>query len=72
MPYIIDVIFIETSIFTRLIADYPTDDEHVGLQTFLTQRPDAGTIIGGTVGVRKLRWRISGRGKSGGIRIIYY
>ena len=72
MPSIIDVVFIETSFFTRLIADYLTEDEYVGLQTFLLQRPDAGTIIHGTGGVRKIRWRISGKGKSGGIRIIYY
>ena len=66
------MVFIETSVFTRLIVDYLTDDEYAGLQSFLLQRPDAGVIIRGTGGVRKLRWRISGKGKSGGIRIIYY
>jgi len=38
----------------------------------LLQWPDAGVIIRGTGGVRKVRWRISGKGKRGGIRIIYY
>jgi mRNA-degrading endonuclease RelE of RelBE toxin-antitoxin system len=66
------MVFIETSVFTRLIADYLTEDEYVGLQSFLLQRPEAGAIIRGTGGVRKVRWRISGKGKSGGIRIIYY
>ena len=66
------MVFIETSVFTRLIADYLTEDEYVGLQSFLLQRPEAGAIIRGTGGVRKVRWRISEKGKSGGIRIIYY
>lgn len=66
------MVFIETSVFTRVIADYLTDDEYAGLQSFLLQRPDTRAIIRGTGGVRKLRWRISGRGKSGGIRVIYY
>jgi len=66
------MVFIETSVFTRLIANYLTNDEYAGLQSFLLQWPDAGVIIRGTGGVRKIRWRISGKGKSGGIRIIYY
>jgi mRNA-degrading endonuclease RelE of RelBE toxin-antitoxin system len=66
------MVFIETSVFTRLIANYLTNDEYAGLQSFLLQWPDTGVIIRGTGGVRKLRWRISGKGKSGGIRIIYY
>ena len=66
------MVFIETSVFTRLITDYLTEDEYVGLQSFLLQRPNAGVIVRGTGGVRKLRWRISGKGKSAGIRIIYY
>lgn len=72
LPYNCNMVFIETSLFTRLIAKYLTEDEYVGLQSFLLQRPDAGAIIPGTGGVRKLRWRIPGKGKSGGIRIIYY
>ena len=35
-------------------------------------RPDAGKVVRGSGGVRKLRWAAGGRGKSGGIRIIYY
>ncbi len=66
------MVFIETSIFTRLIGEYLTDDEYLGLQGFLLQYPDAGKIVRGSGGVRKLRWAVSGEGKSGGIRIIYY
>ena len=66
------MIFIETSTFTKLIATYLTDDEYLGLQAFLLKYPDAGKIVRGSGGVRKLRWGISSKGKSGGIRVIYY
>jgi hypothetical protein len=66
------VIFIETSLFTKLIGQYLTDEEYLGLQKFLLQHPEAGNIVRQTGGVRKLRWAISGKGKSGGIRVIYY
>jgi len=48
------------------------DDEYKMLQHYLVAKPDAGAIIVGGGGLRKLRWRVSGRGKSGGIRAIYY
>lgn len=41
LPYNSGMVFIETSVFSRLIADYLTDDEYAGLQSFLLQRPDA-------------------------------
>ncbi len=66
------MIFIETSAFTKRVTGYLTDDEYLGLQMFLLERPDAGQIVRGTGGVRKLRWAITGRGKSGGLRVIYY
>jgi mRNA-degrading endonuclease RelE of RelBE toxin-antitoxin system len=73
MPYnTLAMVFIETSVFTRLVKQYLTDDDYVGLQNHLLLRPDAGPIIRGTGGVRKLRWRTSTTGKRGGIRIIYY
>jgi mRNA-degrading endonuclease RelE of RelBE toxin-antitoxin system len=66
------MIFIETSTFTKLIDSYLTDDEYLGLQKFLLKHPDAGKIVPGSGGVRKIRWVIAGKGKSGGIRVIYY
>ncbi len=66
------MVFIETSTFTKLIVSYLTDDEYLGLQRFLLERPDAGRIVRGSGGVRKLRWALPGTGKSGGIRVIYY
>ena len=64
--------FIETTVFTKYVYDYLSDDEYVGLQSFLLQYPEAGKIVPGTGGVRKVRWAISGKGKSGGVRVIYY
>ena len=66
------MVFIETSLFTKLLDNYLTPEEYRGLQVFLLERPDAGAIIQGSGGVRKLRWKGAGRGKRGGTRIIYY
>jgi hypothetical protein len=48
------------------------DDNYAELQTLLAERPDLGNIIRGSGGIRKLRWAGSGRGKRGGLRVIYY
>ena len=49
-----------------------TDDEYKDLQEALVSRPDRGTIIKNSGGLRKVRWALEGRGKSGGVRVIYY
>lgn len=64
--------FIETSLFTRLVYEYLTEEEYIGLQNFLFYSPESGAIIPGSGGVRKTRWRVKGRGKRGGVRVIYY
>jgi mRNA-degrading endonuclease RelE of RelBE toxin-antitoxin system len=64
--------FIEASAFTRRIYDYLSEDEYLGLQSFLLQYPEAGKTVPGSGGIRKLRWGAPGRGKRGGLRIIYY
>ena len=64
--------FVETKLFTGLVQQYLSDDEYVALQQSLIANPEAGDVIRGSGGVRKLRWRVAGRGKRGGIRIIYY
>lgn len=71
-PYTADVIFIEAPLFSRLLGEYLSDDEYAAMQWALSQRPDAGAIIPGSGGIRKLRWAGSGRGKRGGLRVIYY
>ena len=64
--------FIESSIFSRELDNYLNDDEYGDLQQYLINSPEAGDIIPGSGGVRKLRWQRRGMGKQGGIRIIYY
>jgi len=66
------MIFIETSIFTKELVKLLSDDEYRMLQHNLVIRPTAGSLIKGTGGLRKIRWKSSGKGKSGGLRIIYY
>ncbi len=48
------------------------DDDYAAMQAHLSLRPDAGDLIKGSGGLRKLRWAGSGRGKRGGLRVIYY
>ncbi len=64
--------FIETKLFTRLVQEYLSEDQYAALQMFLIDHPEAGDVIPGSGGVRKLRWRAAGRGKRGGYRVIYY
>jgi hypothetical protein len=66
--------FIETSTFTRLLPAYLDDEGYRLLQAYLMETPEAGKVIPGTAGLRKLRWRDPRRskGKRGGLRIIYY
>lgn len=66
------MIFIETPVFTDDIQQLMPDDLYAGLQRHLTEHPDAGDVIEDTGGVRKVRWRLPGTGKSGGVRAIYY
>ena len=64
--------FVETPLFTRLIQEYLSDEQYLKLQAALVQNPEAGQLIRGSGGIRKLRWPIPGNGKRGGLRIIYY
>jgi mRNA-degrading endonuclease RelE of RelBE toxin-antitoxin system len=64
--------FIETRLFSELVSQYLCDEEYSKLQQMLVEKPDAGDVIPGSGGIRKLRWKGSGRGKRGGVRVIYY
>ena len=66
------MVIIETPIFTKLITNMMSDDEYKELQEALVIRPDQGALIKNSGGLRKIRWSLDGRGKSGGVRIIYY
>jgi hypothetical protein len=64
--------FVETRLFTRLVQEYLTEDEYAALQQALLQDPEAGAVVPGSGGVRKMRWGLAGRGKRGGLRVIYF
>ena len=66
------MVFVETSLFSRLLGGYLSDEGYRQIQNHLIERPDAGAVIKNSGGVRKVRWRAGGKGKSGGIRVIYY
>lgn len=65
-------VFFETSVFTRRVTELLADDEYAELQRVLAANPDAGDVIPGSGGLRKIRWAAQGRGKRGGLRIIYF
>lgn len=63
---------VETPGFIRDAAVVMPSQERIELISFLALNPDAGDMMPGTGGCRKLRWRAAGRGKRGGVRVIYY
>jgi len=65
-------IFIESSVFERILPAYLNDDEYSELQQFLMRHPEVGEVVPGSGGVRKVRWSRPGTGKRGGLRIIYF
>jgi len=66
------MLIIETAAFSRLIQELMNDDDYRKLQEALITRPEMGDLIKGSGGLRKVRWKLAGRGKSGGVRVIYY
>ena len=66
--------FVELPAFTRYRADYLDDEGFRGLQKAMMENPEAGDVIEGTGGLRKLRHgdQRRGKGKRGGLRVIYY
>ena len=64
--------FIESAIFERVREVYLDDNEYAELQQFMMESPEAGALVRRSGGVRKLRWKRTGTGKRGGIRVIYF
>jgi hypothetical protein len=62
----------ETAVFTRQAGVLWTDDERLEFVDFIARNPEAGDLIPGSGGVRKVRWGRQGGGKRGGVRIIYF
>ena len=69
-----DLVFLETPLFTRLLGDYLSDKSYRELEQALMENPELGDVMPGTGGFRKARWNDArrGKGKRGGLRIIYY
>ncbi len=69
-----ELVFTEAPPFTRMLADYLTDEAYRELQAALLGNPEFGDVVPGTGGFRKVRWQDSrrGKGKRGGLRVIYY
>ena len=63
---------IETPTFVRLASDYWNDEDRTDFINFIAGDPEAGDVVPGSGGVRKVRWGSSGRGKRGGVRVIYF
>lgn len=66
------VTFLEAPAFERIRESYLDDDQYQLLQAALMANPEAGVLIRGSGGLRKVRWAVDGKGKSGGLRVIYY
>lgn len=62
---------IESPLFSKLWPDYWSVEEHGELTAFLAGSPEAGSLIHGSSGCRKIRWTRPGMGKRGGVRVIY-
>lgn len=66
------ILFVETSGFTKYVTAYLSDEEVNALQLVLLENPEAGDVIKGSGGIRKIRHGGKGKGKRGGYRVIYY
>ena len=63
---------IETPLFSKLWPRYWLEEERGAFAAFLADNPEAGDVIQGSGGLRKVRWSRSGSGKSSGVRVIYF
>jgi hypothetical protein len=63
---------VELPEFMRRAHKLLRETEREGLIEYLAANPLAGVLLEGTGGIRKLRWKREGSGKSGGVRVIYY
>ena len=63
---------VETSLFQKHWPSYWTEDERGEFAAFLAASPEAGVVVKESGGIRKVRWKRQGTGKSGGVRVIYF
>ena len=63
---------VETLLFEKQWPSYWTEDEHNEFVFFIARNPEVGVVVEGSGGIRKVRWKRTGTGKSGGVRVIYF
>jgi hypothetical protein len=63
---------VETTLFQRQWPNYWTEEERGEFAAFIAENPSAGVVIPESGGIRKVRWKRAGSGKSGGVRVIYF
>jgi hypothetical protein len=63
---------VETNLFQRQWPNYWTEEERGEFAAYIAEHPSAGDVIPESGGIRKLRWKRAGSGKSGGVRVIYF
>jgi len=63
---------VETTLFQRQWPHYWTEEERGEFASYIAEHPDSGDVIPESGGIRKVRWRRAGTGKSGGVRVIYF
>jgi mRNA-degrading endonuclease RelE of RelBE toxin-antitoxin system len=66
------MVFVESPPFSAQVGYYLTEIERSAMEVWLMFQPDSGVLIPGAGGLRKLRWRSGGKGKRGGVRVLYY
>jgi hypothetical protein len=72
MAYPLDMLtIIESPLFTRMWPDYWSEEERADFASYVAASPDAGDVVPGSGGCRKIRWGSAGIGKRGGVRVIY-
>ena len=73
MPYTcVHVHGYETPMFVRLASNCWNNEDRASFITFFVANPDAGDVVPGSGGLRKVRWGSAGRGNRGGVRVIYF
>ncbi len=63
---------VETTLFQRQWPLYWTEEERGEFASYISEKPTAGDVIPESGGIRKVRWKRAGSGKSGGVRVIYF
>jgi hypothetical protein len=63
---------VETALFQKQWPLYWTEDERGEFAAFIAANPEVGVVVRDSGGIRKVRWKRQGSGKSGGVRVIYF